>query len=75
MLRSEVQGRQTDKTFDQWWTEEAGRTDGEGVYSTRAFLGEYELTARINGVETKKTATVADPSERTTVTIRVDRSA
>lgn len=65
----------TDLVFDQWWTEEAGRTDGEGVYSTRAFLGEYELTARTGGIETKKTATVADPSERTTITIRVDRSA
>ncbi len=27
----------------EWWTETQGHTDAEGVYRTRAFLGEHDV--------------------------------
>ncbi len=30
----------------EWWTKEKGVTDGNGVWRTRAFFGDYELTIR-----------------------------
>ncbi len=35
-----------DLVFDQWWTDERGRTDGEGRLTTRGFLGDYLITVR-----------------------------
>ncbi|MCX7778519.1 MAG: 1,4-beta-xylanase, partial [Armatimonadetes bacterium] len=30
----------------EWWTSEKGTTDDNGVWRTRAFYGDYELTIR-----------------------------
>ncbi|GAB3670097.1 hypothetical protein GCM10028856_19360 [Halopiger thermotolerans] len=59
----------TNLVFDEWWTEETGETDS-GVYETRAFKGEYEVTARYDGVETTTTATVSD--DGTTVELALE---
>ncbi|RQW09968.1 1,4-beta-xylanase, partial [candidate division KSB1 bacterium] len=31
--------------YDQWWTRTAGAADAAGVYKTRAFYGDYKITA------------------------------
>jgi GH35 family endo-1,4-beta-xylanase len=36
-----------DHVFRDWWTETTGVTDPNGLYATRGFLGEYEITARV----------------------------
>ncbi len=33
-----------DLVLNQWWTTEEGQTDADGVFSTRGFMGEYEIT-------------------------------
>ncbi len=33
--------------FKEWWTQESGVTDNEGIYSTSAFFGKYRVT--VNG--------------------------
>jgi len=30
--------------FKEWWTQESGVTDNEGIYSTSAFFGKYRVT-------------------------------
>lgn len=35
--------------FDQWWTDERGATDEQGVYQTRGFLGDYLITVTADG--------------------------
>jgi len=30
--------------FNQWWTNEKGKTDNTGSFTTRGFLGEYEIS-------------------------------
>jgi GH35 family endo-1,4-beta-xylanase len=34
-----------DLIFREWWTDEKGKTDPGGTFTTRAFLGDYEITA------------------------------
>jgi endo-1,4-beta-xylanase len=36
-----------DHVFQRWWTSAKGTTDERGVFSTRGFLGDYELTVRV----------------------------
>jgi endo-1,4-beta-xylanase len=43
-----------DLVLGQWWTEIRGETDSKGVYSSRGFLGDYEITVQAGG----KTKTV-----------------
>lgn len=33
-----------DLVYNQWWTNESGMTDASGVYNTRAFLGNHNIT-------------------------------
>ncbi len=49
-----------DLVFNQWWTEANGKTNDKGIYQTRGFLGDYEITVTANG----KTKTV--PAKLTT---------
>lgn len=34
----------------QWWTNANGHTNGNGAYSTRGFLGDYQITVTAHGV-------------------------
>ncbi|CAN5386012.1 hypothetical protein BH09VER1_BH09VER1_07490 [soil metagenome] len=43
-----------DLVFDQWWTKVDGKTNAEGKFTTRGFLGNYDIVASANG----KTQTV-----------------
>jgi endo-1,4-beta-xylanase len=36
-----------DQVFKEWWTNASGTTDGRGKFTTRAFLGGYEISARV----------------------------
>jgi GH35 family endo-1,4-beta-xylanase len=38
-----------DLVFGKWWTEESGRTAGDGLFATRAFLGTYDVEVRSGG--------------------------
>lgn len=62
----------TDLVFDRWWTDERGRAGTDGVYSTTAFLGKYDLEAHANGDTVATTVTLDDPTGRTTVPLVVD---
>ncbi|GAB1543458.1 endo-1,4-beta-xylanase [Scytonema sp. NUACC21] len=37
-----------DLVFNQWWTNAQGKTDANGEYKIRGFLGDYEVTASNN---------------------------
>ncbi len=38
-----------DLVLETWWTDAAGQTSRDGVFQTRGFLGEYEISATANG--------------------------
>lgn len=40
-----------DLIFDRWWTEERGTTNAGGSYETRGFLGDYEVSVEVDGIE------------------------
>jgi len=56
--------------FDEWWTENSGETNDQGVYSSWAFKGEYEVTASYEGADASTTATLSDGG--TTVELSLD---
>jgi endo-1,4-beta-xylanase len=35
-----------DQVLGEWWTDEAGTTDAQGSFTTRGFLGDYEISVR-----------------------------
>ena len=46
-----------DLVLNQWWTNEDGKTNNDGIFKTRGFLGEYEVTIEHEGrKKTVKTA-------------------
>ncbi len=58
-----------DLVFDEWWTDEAGMTSRDGLYQTRGFLGEYDISVSFDGY------TVFEPASLTadgdTVVIKI----
>lgn len=38
-----------DLVYDKWWTNDTGTTDGHGKFSTRGFLGQYEVKVTYQG--------------------------
>lgn len=58
--------------FDEWWTDEEGRTDGDGVFRTDVFLGELEVTVSLEGASATRRVSVTDPSTTTRVDVRLD---
>lgn len=57
--------------YDEWWTEESGRTGDGGTYETSAFLGEYEITASAGDRSATVTASLSNPGSPTRVEIRL----
>ena len=41
-----------DLVYGAWWTDVTGTTGPDGVYRTRAFLGDYDISYTINGTTT-----------------------
>jgi GH35 family endo-1,4-beta-xylanase len=59
-----------DLVFNKWWTNVEGKANARGEYSTRGFLGDYEITVTANG----KTKTVQSTLPKTgqTLTIKMN---
>ncbi|WP_226021856.1 endo-1,4-beta-xylanase [Halomicrobium salinisoli] len=53
--------------YDEWWTDELGRTDGDGVYATRGFKGDYEITAEKGNLSGETTVTIDDDTDTVVV--------
>ncbi len=58
-----------DLVFKKWWTKEKGKTDNKGVFSTSAFLGNYDITVSANGKSTKTTFTLAKNGDACVITL------
>lgn len=56
-----------DLVFDEWWTEDAGRTDRDGAYSTRGFKGTYRISAEKGALAGETTVTIGDDTGTVTV--------
>jgi endo-1,4-beta-xylanase len=54
----------------RWWTEAQGRTNQAGLYSTRGFLGEYEVTVTTG--TTSKTVTASLIAGGPSVVVKLD---
>ncbi|AGB38895.1 endo-1,4-beta-xylanase [Natronococcus occultus] len=61
----------TELVFEEWWTDESGTTD-EGRFSTRAFLGEHELTVSLKDGEFRTGLSITEPNERSVDVIVAD---
>ena len=38
-----------DLVYNKWWTRDSGKTNADGVYSTRGYFGDYDITVTANG--------------------------
>ena len=60
-----------DLWFREWWTNESGASDPSGIYRTRGFKGDYNVT--VNFARVTKTATAKlDATGEVTITLDVD---
>ena len=59
----------TDLVFKQWWTKAQGRSDKQGAYRTRGFLGDYEVSATFNGRTKTVPVTLAKSGAAVTLTL------
>ena len=39
-----------DLVYNKWWTQEEGKTDANGQFTTKGYYGDYLITATANGV-------------------------
>ncbi|HPG41766.1 MAG TPA: endo-1,4-beta-xylanase [bacterium] len=46
----------TDLVFNQWWTDVAGVTNRDGQYQVRGFLGDYTISASLEGASVSSDA-------------------
>ncbi len=60
-----------DLVLKTWWTNATGRTDARGRFTTRGFLGDYQVTATAGGKTGAVRTALTKPG--TTVTVRIDR--
>ncbi|WP_226013073.1 endo-1,4-beta-xylanase [Halomicrobium salinisoli] len=56
-----------DLVFDEWWTDETGQTASDGRYGTRAFKGDYRISAEKGDLSGETTATVDDDTDTVVV--------
>ncbi|HUP05331.1 MAG TPA: endo-1,4-beta-xylanase, partial [Bryobacteraceae bacterium] len=59
-----------DLVFKKWWTNVDGKTNGQGSYATRGFLGDYEITVK-SGTKSK-TVKVSLPKGGAKVDVALD---
>lgn len=56
--------------YEEWWTDEQGKTDAEGKYTIRGFYGEYEVTVDYEGVQqVYQTSLVKDADNKLVVVL------
>ena len=58
-----------DLLFNKWWTKKEGLSSRQGIYQTRGFLGEYEISATFEGHTVTKNVNLV--KEGTTVEINI----
>jgi GH35 family endo-1,4-beta-xylanase len=58
-----------DLVFNKWWTRASGQTGAQGAYTTRGFLGDYEITATRGGKSKTVPFTLTKSSPRVNVVI------
>jgi endo-1,4-beta-xylanase len=59
-----------DLVFHQWWTDTTGKSSTGGQFATRAFLGDYQITATQGGrTKTVPVSVTKNGSETTVVTM------
>lgn len=56
-----------DLVFDEWWTRETGRTDDQGEFTVRGFLGDYDIKVTRDG----KSAAATTSLDQDGVTVSV----
>ncbi|MUG96322.1 glycoside hydrolase [Scytonema sp. UIC 10036] len=56
-----------DLVFNQWWTNTLGKTDANGEYKVRGFLGDYEVTASKNFTSQTVSTTLSRDGRRLTI--------
>jgi hypothetical protein len=59
-----------DLVHRQWTTNEQGKSDPDGAFKVRGFLGEYEIT--VTSGDKTKTVKAALPKEGATVTVTLE---
>ena len=59
----------TDLVFNQWWTDKNGFSSREGLYETRAFLGDYEIMVTFDGQTISKNVNLS--KEGATVDVQI----
>jgi GH35 family endo-1,4-beta-xylanase len=63
-----------DYVFDHWWTNSSGTTNSQGLFSTRAFLGDYEISVSIKGHTTTIAHTLTQDAANLTVPLPTNDS-
>jgi len=58
-----------DLVFKQWWTDVHGKTDADGTFKTRGFLGEYEITVEHQGKTLTQSVRLQKGGSKITVTL------
>jgi GH35 family endo-1,4-beta-xylanase len=53
--------------FEEWWTEETGETNKDGVYTTNVFKGTHKVTAEKGALSGETTVTFDDKNGRVTI--------
>ncbi len=56
-----------DLIYKQWWTDETGTTAADGIYRTRGFLGDYDVTITTPAGTTTQSLTIASNTKPTYV--------
>ncbi|WP_435101496.1 hypothetical protein [Halarchaeum sp. P4] len=56
-----------DLVFEQWWTEESVETGHDGRYATRAFKGDYTISAEKGALSGETTGAINDETDTVTV--------
>ncbi len=57
--------------FDTWWTNADGITTRDGLYSTRAFYGDYVITAEFDGQQVQQSFTFSS-DDTSTLVLHID---
>jgi len=55
--------------FDEWWTEESGSTDADGMFATDAFKGTYHITATHGEETVEREVEISDDTDTLTMTV------
>ncbi len=54
-----------DLVFNRWWTDECGKTDANGLFTTRAYYGDHTITVDYMGIKTTEQVSVIKGQDNT----------